>query len=173
MILTQALSQISVTFFRTFRQMKWYSALLVVKAAAGLGLMVCFLLVGWELNGVITAILISDILCIAIALLVALRQIGFRFPRFTELKSYLKDKQHPIVSRWEEELQIQEVEERPATVSQPPSTQIPTTSFTMPSLELPTSAAPIQGLPAGIGIKIILKNAKIKAEKVIIKVVKE
>jgi len=90
MVLTQALSQIGVAFFRTFRQMKWYSALLVAKAAAQLGLMAAFLLLGWELKGLIIAVLISDILCLAVALSAALRQIGFQIPRFSELKSYLK-----------------------------------------------------------------------------------
>jgi O-antigen/teichoic acid export membrane protein len=90
MILTQALSQMSIAFFRTFRQMKWYSALLVAKAAIQLGLMVCFLLPGWEVSGVIVAVLASDILCITIAFWVSLRQIGFRFPKFTEIKGYLK-----------------------------------------------------------------------------------
>ncbi|MEA3431784.1 MAG: flippase, partial [candidate division WOR-3 bacterium] len=90
MILTQTLSQIGVTFFRTFRQMKWYSALTVAKAAAQVGLMGCFLLLGWELKGVIIAVIISDILCLAIAFFIALKQVGFQLPRFTELKSYLK-----------------------------------------------------------------------------------
>ena len=90
MILTQALSQIGVAFFRTFRQMKLYSLLLLAKAAAQLGLMVAFLLLGWELKGLIIAVLISDTLCLAVALSAALRQIGFQIPRFTELKSYLK-----------------------------------------------------------------------------------
>ena len=90
MILTQALSQMSIAFFRTFRQMKLYSVLLLAKAAAQLGLMVALLLLGWELKGVIIAVLISDILCLAVALSAALTQIGFRFPRFTELKDYLK-----------------------------------------------------------------------------------
>jgi CO dehydrogenase/acetyl-CoA synthase beta subunit len=39
----------------------------------------------------------------------------------------------------------------------------------VPTLELPASAVPISGIPAGMGFKIILKNAKIKAEKMIIK----
>ena len=90
MILTQALSQVSVAFFRTFRQMKWYSVLLAAKAAAQLGLMIAFLLLGWELKGVIIAVLISDTLCLAVALSAAVSQIGFQFPGFTELKSYLK-----------------------------------------------------------------------------------
>jgi CO dehydrogenase/acetyl-CoA synthase beta subunit len=39
----------------------------------------------------------------------------------------------------------------------------------MPTLEFPAEALPIQGIPAGMGIRIILKNAKITAEKLIIK----
>jgi O-antigen/teichoic acid export membrane protein len=90
MILTQALSQMSIAFFRTFRQMKWFSALLVAKAAIQLGLMVWFLVLGWEIRGVIIAVLVSDVLCIFVALAAALKQIGFSFPKFTELKGYLK-----------------------------------------------------------------------------------
>ena len=48
--------------------------------------------------------------------------------------------------------------------------QMPAT-FTMPTMELPAGAVP--GLPSGMKVRIILKNAKIKAEKAIIKVDKE
>jgi acetyl-CoA decarbonylase/synthase complex subunit beta len=41
--------------------------------------------------------------------------------------------------------------------------------ITVPTLELPASAIPIQGIPAGMGFRIILKNVKIRAEKMIIK----
>lgn len=90
MILTQALSQMSIAFFRTFRQMKWYSALTVIKAAVQLGLISCLIILGWEVKGVILAVIASDFLGIVIALSVALRQTGLQLPRFTEMKSYLK-----------------------------------------------------------------------------------
>jgi CO dehydrogenase/acetyl-CoA synthase beta subunit len=48
--------------------------------------------------------------------------------------------------------------------------QMPST-YTMPTMQLPAQSMP--GLPAGMKVRITLKNAKIKAEKVIIKVVKE
>jgi acetyl-CoA decarbonylase/synthase complex subunit beta len=89
-----------------------------------------------------------------------------------ELKEWLKVKEHPIMERWTEEpakeepKQIQESQQ----VAQP---QIPMTGFTVPTLELPASALPIQGLPQGVTFKIILKNAKIKAEKLIIRAEKE
>jgi O-antigen/teichoic acid export membrane protein len=90
MIITQALSQISIAFFRSFRQMKWYSALTVIKAAVQLGLISGLVLLGWEVKGVILAVIASDILGIVIALSIALRQTGLQLPRFTEIKGYLK-----------------------------------------------------------------------------------
>lgn len=93
-------------------------------------------------------------------------------PDMDGLKKWLREKSHPIVGTWKTEA------EKPAQVAapQPAQQQIPMTGFTVPTLELPASALPmsaLQGLPPGISIKIILKNAKIKAERVIIKTVKE
>jgi len=88
-----------------------------------------------------------------------------------ELKTWLKDKEHPIVERWvEEPVAEPEQAQVPQQMAQP---QMPMTGFTVPSLEIPASALPIQGLPQGVAFKIILKNAKIKAEKLIIKAEKE
>ena len=72
-----------------------------------------------------------------------------------ELKAFLKTKEHPIVKTW--------VETSAAATSEN------SREITVPTLELPGDFAPIQGLPAGMSFKIILKNAKIKAEKLIIK----
>jgi len=71
-----------------------------------------------------------------------------------QLKSWLIEKNHPIVERWSEE-----PDTAPAEIGE----------ITVPRLELPASAIPIQGIPSGMGFTIILKNAKIKAEKMIIK----
>jgi acetyl-CoA decarbonylase/synthase complex subunit beta len=71
-----------------------------------------------------------------------------------QLKSWLTEKNHPIVERWSKELEV-----APAEIGE----------ITVPSLEMPASAFPIQGIPSGMGFTIILKNAKIKAEKMIIK----
>ncbi len=69
-----------------------------------------------------------------------------------ELKTFLKEQGHPIVETWTEA----PAEEAPGEI-------------TVPTLEMPAGAIPIQGVPAGMGFTIILKNAKIKAEKMIIK----
>ncbi len=71
-----------------------------------------------------------------------------------ELKSWLMEKNHPIVERW-----MEEPDATPAEIGE----------ITVPTLEMPASAFPIQGIPSGMGFTIILKNAKIKAEKMIIK----
>ena len=89
-----------------------------------------------------------------------------------ELKTWLREKKHPIVDTWKPE-----EEKKPVPVAQPQQQvmqqQMPMAGFTVPSLELPASALPMAGLPQGMKIKIILKNAKIKAEKVIIRAEKE
>jgi len=72
-----------------------------------------------------------------------------------ELRAWLVERGHPIVERWDE---ISEgTPEEPGEI-------------TVPTLELPAGAFPMQGVPAGMGFRIILKNVKIKAEKMIIKV---
>jgi acetyl-CoA decarbonylase/synthase complex subunit beta len=70
------------------------------------------------------------------------------------LKTWLIEKGHPIVERWSEEAEMALDD---------------TGEITVPRLEMPASAIPIQGIPSGMGFTIILKNAKIKAEKMIIK----
>ena len=89
-----------------------------------------------------------------------------------ELKAWLREKQHPIVDTWKEE-------EAPVELSVPQSTPVtqtmaaPQTGFTFPTLELPPGSVPTAGLPPGMKITVTLKNAKINAEKVIIRVSKE
>ena len=71
-----------------------------------------------------------------------------------QLKSWLTEKNHPIVERWREE---------------PDSVPAEIVEITVPTLEVPASVFPNHGVPSGMGFTIILKNAKIKAEKMIIK----
>lgn len=90
MVLTQALSMVALAYFRTFRQMKWFSALRLINAACSLGLMAWFLSLGWGIEGVILAVLVGDGLSIAISLFVVVRQIGLALPRFSSLGTYLR-----------------------------------------------------------------------------------
>jgi len=91
-------------------------------------------------------------------------------PDMDGLKNWLKEKKHPIVDTWKAE-PAKAAEQAPQQMQ-----QAPMTGFTVPTLELPASALPagmMQGLPQGVTFKIILKNAKIKAERVIIRAEKE
>jgi acetyl-CoA decarbonylase/synthase complex subunit beta len=69
-----------------------------------------------------------------------------------ELKAFLKEQEHPVVQQWKE-IPV----EVPAEVKEEEAPTIPVAS-------LPTTA-----IAAGGGFKIILKNAKIHAERVIVK----
>jgi len=70
-----------------------------------------------------------------------------------ELRSFLKERGHPVVEGWKEEVKPVEVAEAVAPTAAP----------------VPTLRAPTAMIPAAGGFRIILKNAKIHAEKVIIK----
>jgi len=89
------------------------------------------------------------------------------------LERWLQEKEHPIVDRWPEETEeaLKEEPSAPQQMQQFQQMQQMPSTFTMPTMQLPAQSMP--GLPSGMKIRITLKNAKIKAEKVIIKVVKE
>jgi len=87
-----------------------------------------------------------------------------------ELKTWLRDKNHPIVDTWKPE---EEKKPKPVAQQQVMQQQMPMAGFTVPSLELPASMVPMAGLPPGVNLKVILKNVKIRAEKVIIRAEKE
>jgi acetyl-CoA decarbonylase/synthase complex subunit beta len=71
-----------------------------------------------------------------------------------ELKEFLKSKEHPVVSRWKDgEFVKEQVKEK-----------VPETEAVLPA-QIPTSIE----MPGQGGVKIILKNVKITAERVIIK----
>lgn len=91
-----------------------------------------------------------------------------------ELKTWLREKEHPIVNTWkEEEAQVEPSISQPTPVPQAQTMAVPQTGFTFPTLELPPGSVPTAGLPPGMKITVTLKNAKINAEKVIIRVSKE
>jgi acetyl-CoA decarbonylase/synthase complex subunit beta len=87
-----------------------------------------------------------------------------------ELKTWLRDKKHPIVDTWKPE---EEKEPKPVAQQQVMQQQMSMAGFTVPSMELPASMVPMAGLPQGVNLKVILKNVKIRAEKVIIRAEKE
>jgi acetyl-CoA decarbonylase/synthase complex subunit beta len=75
-----------------------------------------------------------------------------------ELKAFLKQRNHPVVARWKEEV-VAVAEAAPAEVAE----EVPTVAPTITAATLPMTAG---------GFKIILKDAKIYAKKVVIRSVK-
>ncbi|MEA1984829.1 MAG: CO dehydrogenase/CO-methylating acetyl-CoA synthase complex subunit beta [Euryarchaeota archaeon] len=79
------------------------------------------------------------------------------------LKEFLDKKEHPIIERWEEELEEGEAEEtstQAAPAAAPAMMQMPATvTGTMPMMQMSGSSG---------GVKVVLKNAKITIDKVII-----
>jgi len=81
-------------------------------------------------------------------------------PNIDALKAFLKEKNHPIVAKW--------AAEAPAAVEEAAPVDAKTEEGTM----MPVMTASTLPIMAG-GFKIILKDAKIYASKVIIKTVRD
>ena len=81
-----------------------------------------------------------------------------------DLKTYLKDHNHPVIERWVETGAAARLTEEERAEEAAPGTQV-AQPFLMPG-QLMTTMPAAGGAP---GFQIIFKNAKIYAEKVIIK----
>lgn len=90
-----------------------------------------------------------------------------------ELKTFLEEKKHPLAEKWLEEERKKEeeaaAEAAPAPVAEAATQMMPAAGvpMSMPA-GAPAMALPTLSMPAGGGFKVIFKNAKIYADKVII-----
>jgi acetyl-CoA decarbonylase/synthase complex subunit beta len=83
------------------------------------------------------------------------------------LRNFLKEKKHPIIERWvEEEAEEEAKEEAPAQAAAPQAGFALPQMMQMPANFMP-SAMPMMGSGSG-GVRIILKNAKVTVDKIII-----
>lgn len=76
-------------FFITFQEIKKYSSLLCFKAITLIIFISGFILFNKGITGAVTGFLCNEILFFLINFSIIFLEIGFRFPKFTELKSYL------------------------------------------------------------------------------------
>jgi O-antigen/teichoic acid export membrane protein len=90
LILLNSLYPVLLAFFRMRRKIGLYSILDLSQNVLQFSLVVAVILLGYKLGGVITAFVISGILAIMISLFIILRQTGFKLPKFSHMKSYLK-----------------------------------------------------------------------------------
>lgn len=82
--------QVVLTYFTTTRQMKKLAFFRLGSFSFNVVFIGCALLLGHGLLGTVSAMVLSKILFLFIPLLIVISQIGFSFPRFVELKPYLK-----------------------------------------------------------------------------------
>ncbi len=90
LILFNALDGLTLTFFRMQRRIGLYTALNLSRHVLQVGFIVAALLLGYELTGVIIAVIASGAIILAIQLLIILRQTGFRLPHFSNTKAYIR-----------------------------------------------------------------------------------
>lgn len=77
-------------YFRTFRQMKTYSALIISQNFGEIALISCLIALGFGVFGAVISLLIVGVLIDLIMLGMIVFQIGIKVPRFSNIRSYLK-----------------------------------------------------------------------------------
>lgn len=90
LILLSAIDQITIFYFRIFRYIKIFSYLTLFQVFGKLVLILIFLKMGFGLLGVISAVLIVQILLFIISMSIVISQIGFAIPSFCLMSEYLK-----------------------------------------------------------------------------------
>lgn len=90
LIILTAIDQITIFYFRIFRHIEIFSYLTLFQVFGKLILIFIFLKMGFGLLGVISAVLIIQILLFIIAMSIIISQIGFAIPRFSHINEYLK-----------------------------------------------------------------------------------
>ena len=90
LILFNCIGALTLAFFQMQKKIGLYTTLNLSRHALLVGLIVLFLLLGYKLTGVITAVIVSGMLICLIELIISLRQVGLHIPRFSNMKTYLK-----------------------------------------------------------------------------------
>lgn len=90
LVLFNALDGITLAFFRMQLRISLFVALNLGRQFIQVGLILAAVLLGYELTGVIIAVIAGGALFLVINLLIILRQTGLRLPRFSNTKSYLR-----------------------------------------------------------------------------------
>lgn len=77
-------------FFRTYRQMKTFSALTLLQSFGEIAAIAYFVLSGFGVFGAVISILIVRIFMDIVMLVIIVSQIGMKIPNFSNIRSYLK-----------------------------------------------------------------------------------
>ncbi len=90
LIFLSAIDQISIFYFRASRQVEIFAFLILFQTVGQLILVLLFILLGFGLFGVISAVLIVQGLLFIISIYKIVSQIGFEIPKFNQIGEYLK-----------------------------------------------------------------------------------
>jgi len=88
-VIMTALMLLYFDYFRAFNQMTKYAILTTVQAYMIIIFVALMLMAGFGVVGAVTGILITQTLISLIMLIMVIRQIGFKMPRFKNLREYL------------------------------------------------------------------------------------
>ena len=89
-LLTTTFSGVITAFFRAGNRIGIYNLLTIGWNASWVGLTILFLSLGYGLTGVISAAILSVAIFNIIGISMIFKEIGFRRPRFSNMKAYLK-----------------------------------------------------------------------------------
>ncbi len=79
-----------IDYFRTFGRMKIYSLLLLIQGYLALALVSYFTVTGKGILIIVSALLITQLVIATISIPIIIRNIGLKFPKFKNMKEYLK-----------------------------------------------------------------------------------
>lgn len=85
-----SLNTLFLFYFRTFRQMRAYAALMIAEIFGEIALISCLILFGFGVYGAVLSLLIVRILMNLIMLGMIVSQIGIKFPQFSKIRSFLR-----------------------------------------------------------------------------------
>lgn len=85
-----SLNTLFLFYFRTFRQMRTYAALMITQSFGEIALVFCSISFGFGVYGAVLSLLIVSLLMNLIMLGMIVSQIGIKFPRFSKIRSFLR-----------------------------------------------------------------------------------
>jgi len=88
-IFLSGLALLFFDFFRTFQEMKKYSLFSFLQAYLAVLLVAVLVLIGYDINGAIIGLILSQLILIVSMYILIIRKIGFKIPLFSNLREYL------------------------------------------------------------------------------------
>lgn len=79
----------SFSFFRTFQQMKLFSMLSLSQTYLSVFIVIFLILSGYSVSGAVFGYVIAQLVVFLLSMALIIRQIGFKFPKFENIREYL------------------------------------------------------------------------------------